>query len=333
MVQIDTDRPAPGWSGRFDGDAAEHRRIFQAVAPLEQLGEATPDAVFIGFASDAGVARNQGRTGAAEGPGALRAALGGLSLARALGSERKTELVLADAGDVVVEADELEAGQRRLSQAVATALDAGSLPVVLGGGHEVAFGTYLGVASSALRQRDGKPAHLGILNLDAHFDLRVADQPTSGTPFSQALAREQELGCELTYAVVGISEASNTQILFDAADRAGVAYLVDEETTWAQLDRVDEFVSAFVASVDLVYLTLDLDVLPAAVAPGVSAPAALGVDTALINRIMSQVAASGKLAVVDVAELNPGFDIDGRTAKTAARLIHTVLTRHQPLDV
>ena len=46
---------------------------------------------------------------------------------------------------------------------------------------------------------------------------------------------------------------------------------------------------------------------------------------------MSRVAASGKLAAFDVAELNPSLDIDGRTAKTAARLIHTVLTRHTPL--
>ncbi|WP_237232652.1 formimidoylglutamase [Rothia nasisuis] len=330
MIQVQTDRPAPAWKGRNDGPGTEYRRLFQAVQPASQLNQ-QPDAVFIGFASDEGVRRNQGRPGATEGPAALRKALGTLALARAFGSDRRADVVLADAGDVLVEDDHLEAGQERLGQAVASVLDAGSLPVVLGGGHEVAYGTYLGVATSALRQQAGKSSHLGILNLDAHFDLRAAGQATSGTPFSQALAREAEQGGQITYAVIGISEAANTQVLFDAANTQGVAYLVDEEVTWANTAVLDEFLAAFLASVDLVYLTLDLDVLPAAVAPGVSAPAALGVDTAIINRIVGQVAASGKLAVFDVAELNPSLDIDGRTAKTAARLIHTVLTRHTPL--
>ncbi|WP_237208799.1 formimidoylglutamase [Rothia nasimurium] len=333
-MQIRTDRPAPAWSGRDDGPGPEHRRVFQAVRPLtslDSLDGPAPDAVFIGFASDAGVARNQGRTGAAEGPTALRSALGTLALARAFGSDRRADLSLADAGDILVEDDQLEDGQDRLGQSVAATIDAGSLPVVLGGGHEVAYGTYLGVATSALRQQAETGSHLGILNLDAHFDLRTADRATSGTPFSQALARETETGGQITYAVIGISEAANTQALFDTADTHGVPYLIDEEVTWANTAVLDEFLATFLASVDLVYLTLDLDVLPAAVAPGVSAPAALGVDPAIINRIIGQVAASGKLAVFDVAELNPSLDIDGRTAKTAARLIHTALTRHTPL--
>ena len=332
MIQAITDRKAPAWSGRDDGPGAEHRRLFQAVQPLAQLTQ-KPDALFIGFASDEGVRRNQGRTGAAEGPTALRSALGTLALARGATGSRRTDLVLADAGDVVVGTD-LEGGQQKLATAVASVIDAGSLPVVLGGGHEVAYGTYLGLAASARRKNhrgQGKAARIGILNLDAHFDLREADEPTSGTPFSQALADEEWAGTELTYAVVGISEAANTQVLFDAADRARVHYLLDEETHWGNLQAIDKFVEVFTANVDLIYLTLDLDVLPAAVAPGVSAPAALGVDPAIINRIMSRVAASGKLAAFDVAELNPSLDIDGRTAKTAARLIHTVLTRHVPL--
>ncbi|MGV3245940.1 formimidoylglutamase [Rothia sp. 11254D007CT] len=333
MIQAFTDRQAPTWSGRDDGPGAEHRRLFQVVQPLAQLTQ-KPDAVFVGFASDEGVRRNQGRTGAAEGPTALRSALGTLALAQGTTGSRRTDLVLGDAGDVVVTNRDLVGGHRRLSEAVTATIDEGSLPVVLGGGHEVAYGTYLGLAASARRKNyrgQGRAARIGILNLDAHFDLREADEPTSGTPFSQALSDEEWAGTELTYAVVGISEAANTQVLFDAADRARVHYLLDEETHWGNLQAIDKFIEVFTANVDLIYLTLDLDVLPAAVAPGVSAPAALGVDTAIINRIMGKVAASGKLAAFDVAELNPSLDIDGRTAKTAARLIHTVLTRHTPL--
>jgi formiminoglutamase len=68
-------------------------------------------------------------------------------------------------------------------------------------------------------------------------------------------------------------------------------------------------------------------VLPAAVAPGVSAPAGLGVPLEVIHAVCRQVAESGKLAVFDVVELNPRFDADGRTARVAARLVDTVVRR------
>jgi formiminoglutamase len=88
---------------------------------------------------------------------------------------------------------------------------------------------------------------------------------------------------------------------------------------------VQAFVAGFLDSVDVLYLTIDLDVLPASVAPGVSAPAAYGVPLPVISAVCRQVAGSGKLLHLDVAELNPAFDIDGRTAKVAARLVDTLL--------
>jgi formiminoglutamase len=92
------------------------------------------------------------------------------------------------------------------------------------------------------------------------------------------------------------------------------------------VERTQDFVAEFLEDVDIVYLTIDLDVLPAAVAPGVSAPAAYGVPLPVITAICRQVAASGKLFHLDVAELNPAVDIDHRTAKVAARLINTLLS-------
>lgn len=333
-MELATDRLPEPWSGRDDGPGAEHRRLFHAVQLAGATSSGVPDVVVIGFASDEGVKRNQGRTGAAAGPGALRSALGGLSLAPGRTGGNRADLSLLDVGDVVVDTD-LEGGQERLAQAVSVARDAGALPLVLGGGHEVAYGSYLGLARSrtrgACQRHAGRAGRIGILNLDAHFDLRIAPQATSGTPFRQAFSAEEAAGHSLVYSVVGISEASNTQALFDAADSYKVSYLLDEEVTYSNLPAVEKFVDIFLASVDMVYLTLDLDVLPAAVAPGVSAPAALGVDPLIINLILRRVAASGKLAVFDVAELNPSLDIDGRTAKTAARLIHTVLTHFVPL--
>ncbi|MDO4241644.1 MAG: arginase family protein, partial [Microbacteriaceae bacterium] len=93
---------------------------------------------------------------------------------------------------------------------------------------------------------------------------------------------------------------------------------------------VTEFTAGFLAEIDILYLTIDLDVLPAGTAPGVSAPAPYGVPVEVINAVTKQAAASGKLVALDVAELCPRFDIDSRTAKTAARLVHTALTNYRP---
>ena len=95
--------------------------------------------------------------------------------------------------------------------------------------------------------------------------------PSSGTPFLQMARAEAAAGRELKYAVVGISEPNNTRALFRTAADLGVDYLLDEDCS---AEAAHAFVAAFLAQVDALYLTIDLDVLPASVAPGVSAPAA-----------------------------------------------------------
>lgn len=305
------------WTGRDDGPGPEHRRFYRMVtAPGALRGSslapqgpvARPDAALLGFASDEGVHRNQGRVGAAEGPAALRAALASLAV--------HDELTIVDHGDVTVVDGDLEGGQRRLGEAVATAREGAPLTVVLGGGHETAWGSYLGL---------GQRPRLGVLNLDAHFDLREADHPTSGTPFLQVARDRQARGLDVHYAVLGVSTASNTGALFATAEEVGARWLLDDDCQ--DPSEPLAFVRRFLAEVDEVYLSIDLDVLPAATAPGVSAPAALGVPPFVIQAVCDEVADSGMLVHLDVTELSPRFDSDQRTARLAARLVHRLITR------
>ena len=103
----------------------------------------------------------------------------------------------------------------------------------------------------------------------------------------------------------------------------------DEQAQTADVTGVRRWVRSFITAVDVLYLTIDLDVLPAAVAPGVSAPAGFGVPYEVIHACAVEATQSGKLALADVVELNPALDVDGRTAKAAARLIHTIVSRHR----
>ncbi|HRM68223.1 MAG TPA: formimidoylglutamase, partial [Thauera phenylacetica] len=206
--------------------------------------------------------------------------------------------------------------------ALAAVLGGGHFPLVLGGGHEVAFGTWQGLAAHLERSGEHAP-RIGIINLDAHFDLRdPAHAHSSGTPFAQIAEAAAARGWPFRYACLGVSRAGNTRALFRRAAELDVLVREDREITPANLVEVQAALDVFIADCEHLYLTIDIDVLPACEAPGVSAPAARGVPLALVEALAEQVRDSGKLRVADLAELNPEHDIDQRTARVAARLIH-----------
>ena len=309
------------WQGRVDAAEGElGKRWHQIVKPLDNSTE-TGGAALIGFSCDTGVARNNGRTGAREGPAAFRSVLGNTPVHRCRS--------IADAGDVVCTAngsdDGLESAQEEFAGLVAGALSRGKLPIGMGGGHEIAFGSFSGLARH-LAQQEPAP-RIGIINLDAHFDLRMAERASSGTPFRQIAEDCQARGWPFHYCVLGISEFGNTQALFERARALGVTWMLDEDMHVAALESVRARLAAFIAQVDHVYFTVCLDVLPASVAPGVSAPATRGVPLDVIEPVIDMVAGSGKLRLADFAELNPGLDIDQRTARVAARLLARIVER------
>lgn len=294
------------WQGRVDADeTGPSERWHQRVQPLSGTSEG--GVTLVGFAVDEGVRRNSGRAGAAQGPQALRAALAGMPV---LG-----EPALFDAGDVQSDEEGLEVAQEQFAAHVAAAIRRGSLPLGLGGGHEIAWGSFQGI------KRARPTARLLVLNLDAHFDLRVATRPNSGTPFLQAQQWCASNGQSFDYRVLGISRFANTEALFERARSLQVRYWLDEELQEREgALEAQQALAADLRACDAVYLTVCLDVLPASLAPGVSAPAALGVPLVRIEAVIEQVMRSGKLVAADLAELNPSLDRDGITARVAARL-------------
>lgn len=299
------------WQGRTDPEP-DSPRWHQQIRPL---GDGAAGVALLGFGSDAGVRRNRGRPGASRGPAAIRGALANLAW-HGTGP-------LYDAGDLSCRGDALESAQQALGDRVAGLLDAGHFPVVLGGGHEVAFGSWLGIASF-LAARRSRP-RLGIINFDAHLDLR---DPTgggsSGTPFAQIAEACNQRNWPFQYACLGISRASNTRALLQRAERLGAMVWEDRAIRESTLEAIADQLRRFMAACDHLYLTIDLDVLPSWEAPGVSAPAARGVPMALLEALTEPVRDSGKLLLAELAEMNPQYDIDHRTARAAARLVWTL---------
>jgi formiminoglutamase len=301
------------WTGRIDpGGQGDTRRWHQVVQPWAEQFE--QGVVLLGVASDEGVRRNKGRIGAAQGPDVIRRMLASMAFHLAK--------PVYDAGNIYPVDGRLEDMQQEQAAFVKDLLDRGQFPLVLGGGHEIAFGNFSGLKRHCAANPER--VRIGIINFDAHFDLRRDHIATSGTPFLQIAESCRDDGIKFSYFCLGISAVANTRALFNDAESLHVGYFKDDQLNSWQMHATEEALKQFIHDQDVLYLSVDLDVLPAATAPGVSAPASRGLAQPEFEHLLTFIrrVAGDKIRVVDVAECNPNYDIDDRTAKIAARLCH-----------
>ncbi|RKO71117.1 formimidoylglutamase [Sphingobacterium puteale] len=310
------------WKGRVDGEERDWMRWHQLVDCIDLSADSnlSQSLVFLGFCSDEGVGRNQGRVGAKDGPSAIRNVLANLP------AHFSCELKLKDAGDIMLTDNDLESSQFTLGNALSSILKGGGFPVVLGGGHEVTYGHYLGVK----RFLDDRKYRIGIINIDAHLDMRETStgQGNSGTGFFQIERDLSNQGQSFHYLAIGIQEISNTRGLIAYAKSKHTQIIERKDVVADRLDALRRQVRDFAGQVDYVYLTIDLDAFAAPYAPGVSALAFNGiVPDELFFDLYSAIIELPNLRSMDIAELNPYFDIDARTAKLGAYLIFKLLER------
>ncbi|MBB64505.1 MAG: formimidoylglutamase [Waddliaceae bacterium] len=301
------------WTGRDDGPNAP--RLYQAIktCALEEIPEEFPKQtiVFIGFASDEGVRRNHGRPGSAEGPIAFRKKLASSPLHR-------SDLYFWDLGDIVCDGEKLEEAQKELAHAIYKIIQSGGLPIVLGGGHEVAWGHYQGIHKTYPNDE------CRIINIDAHYDLRPlppSEKGSSGTPFLQIANLCKENKKSFNYSVVGIQESGNNRALFQQAKDLKVRTLTARQMHVIGQEAIDTFTRWFIQEHKKTYLTICLDAFSSAYAPGVSAPQPLGITPWQVIPMIEQIARSGDCIALDFAELAPCFDRDDITASLAANLL------------
>ena len=325
------------WAGRAEPfETARARYWYQLAKPYEDQNIG-----LIGFACDQGVRRNQGRVGARAAPPLIRRAFATLPVIAPLQTRYDNQLatLLGDAGDIHCHDDDdfatntLEQAQIKYAEEVSAIVKQGGLPIGLGGDHAIAYGSFLGLWQALESQSDTTiSTHtaptIGIINFDAHLDIRQSDVATSGTPFRQIAEHLDAHGQPFHYCCIGVSRFSNTAALFDRAEQLGVHVISDEDCHYQLWDTLFEQVKSFIDQVDVVYLTIDMDCLPASVVPGVSAPAAYGIGLGFVERMVTTIMATGKVKMADIAEINPTFDIDARSCKVAARLLATIIEQH-----
>ncbi|QDP73160.1 formimidoylglutamase [Legionella israelensis] len=305
------------WQGRQDHPGEE--RYFQRVQCLSLLEHPLPmekQTVFLGFASDAGIIRNQGRPGAKYGPDQIRTQLAKLACQR-----YGTYL---DIGNISCEDDNLETAQEELAKLISQCHQEGHKTIVFGGGHEIAWPHFKGLSPYYPK--------MAIINFDAHFDLRPlvnGYQGTSGTPFTQIAQYCKEQQSSFAYCCLGIQPQGNTHSLFEQAEQLNVSYLTAENINENSLAWQTAFLDNFMLNYDYIYLTICLDVFSECFAPGVSAPQALGISPWQAVPLLKYIVQTGKVVSVDIAELSPPLDPSGKTARLAAILIAKLLEVNQ----
>jgi formiminoglutamase len=291
----------------------------------------------IGLPDDTGVQLNHGRPGAKEGPSAFRKALAKYGVAQPAGWDWPT---VFDAGDVDVVPGDLHETHRRVTQAVKSLLDLGLFPIAIGGGHDLTFPFVRAVAD-----------HFGPLDgmyFDAHLDVRETDG--SGMPFRRLL----ETGAARSLRVHGLDFNSNS--------REHVQWFIDQPN--CHISDFDEPADYHFSQIEVLYnwdqksgeqsfpvmspppipgmagywpddntfVSLDLDVIDQAFAPGVSAHNACGWAPKQAEEWIQVAGRCPDVRCFDIMELSPPFDRDDRTARLAARMFLAFLRGYSQKD-
>lgn len=208
------------------------------------------------------------------------------------------------------------------------AVTAGSLPIFIGGDHSIAVGTIGGVTHSEPR---------GVLWIDAHGDFNTPETSPSGNLHGMPLAALMGLGApELVdlgrpgpklnasqVILIGIRDLDPQER--DLIKQSGVVVYtmreIDERgiATVAReaLERLEQF--------SQIHVSLDMDSLDPAAAPGVGTPVPGGLTYREAHLLMEIIADCACVGSVDVVEINPILDNRNQTAKIAMELVASLL--------
>lgn len=304
------------WNGRSSNDQQYLHEKIKCLRIDDFINTtAVKPLVLLGYASDSGVGNNKGRIGASKGPDAIREQLGKMP------NHLSPDALFLDLGNLTSPNGNVEAIQEELSQAIDLIALQGGLPLILGGGHDLAYGHFKGLTTQIPEDKI-----IGIINFDAHFDVRPNIQGNnSGTPFYQIALEQEEKDKSFKYLALGIRKEANTKSSFEFAEAHKVFYLEREYFSINYLEHVQLRLMQFIEDVDYLYITIDLDGFSSAYAPGVSAASPMGFSPDIVLESLKLILESKKILGLDVVELNPNFDVDDQTAKLAASLLHFVI--------
>lgn len=286
--------------------------------------------VLLGFPHDEGCTRNGGRPGAALGPQAFRRFVTALGPIR--NPEHEIDLTTSlgggvyDAGDVVAADSTLEGAHRALEEAVTLVLQAGKVPFIIGGGNDQSAPN--GRGAYAYLDSTSHSSPLGIINIDAHLDVRPLlgedhSIPHSGSPFRELLLHQRALRTNggahfVEYACQG-QQCSKEHADFVKEQGGTLMWLTKD------VHRVSEsFPRAMDIAGEHIFVSFDIDAVQGSDCPGVSCPGNVGLSAQDAMDISRMAGRNPKVLLMDVSELNPAVE-DYRSPRLAVMMFYHFL--------
>ncbi len=280
-----------------------------------QYASKLPDAAIIGVPQDIGVQRNFGRVGASLAPDEIRRAFYKLTTFTGKTALSGDVFSIVECGNITTEGLSLEEIHRRQELTVWLLLKAGVTPIILGGGHDIAWPNGRAIAKF--------DAQYGVMNIDAHPDVRPLDagKGHSGTPFRQILENKENPIQEGALLEFGIQAFATSAffIEFLRSKQAQIMFFdeIVEHGFAASLHSAFEYLKGKARSL---YVSFDIDSCASAYAPGSSAPSVLGFTAENICDAAYTAGKNPAVKLIDIVEVNPNYDADSRTAKLAAMM-------------
>lgn len=273
----------------------------------------------VGVPTDEGVKRNGGRVGAKDAPNAIREEFYKRT-AFVIGKEKSpAELPVFDFGDIKI-AKTLEETHDTLAEVIQTLVSANIVPIVLGGGHDIAYPNFVGFSS-------GKK-NVGVINIDTHLDFRKPiPKRNSGTSFRQMLDQHMSPLNAMNLVEIGTQSFANAAEHYsELIERGATIFSLRDVRAEGMTKTLDLAYELATSSTDSLYFSFDMDVVHSTDAPGVSAPLPTGLTAEEFLTAALFAGKRRKTKLIDIVELNPKYDADGRTAKLAALAMMYFLT-------
>lgn len=221
---------------------------------------------------------------------------------------------------------------RRTAGAVATSLQAGHFPLILGGDHSAALGSIHGAA---------KRRRLGVIWVDAHADFNTPETTPSGNIHGMPLAALCGLGDPRLTALwdepAPVLDPQRVAVIgardLDPGEKrnlkqAGVMVMgMEQIDRLGMVQAVEKAIERISRDVDGIFLSFDMDSLDPRHAPGVGTPVPGGLTYREAHLVCELVAETGKLIGLDLVEVNPILDVQNATAALSVELAVSALGR------
>jgi agmatinase len=248
------------------------------------------------------------RAGSALAPSAIREASNNIETYSLRSDIDIEDIAICDVGNLDV-VDNVEESLKRLELVLKDVHKTGKMPFVIGGEHTLTYAAVRALGND-----------VAIVDFDAHLDLRneYMGEKMSHTTFMRRLA--EEIGPEKIIEV-GTRAVSKDELKY--AKEAGITYFTSYDIRKKGTAEISEKINSKLDEYERKYVTIDIDVLDPAYAPGVGNPEAEGIETFTLLDILGGII-NERLGGFDLVEVCPNYD-NGVTSALAAKIIFEVL--------